>query len=246
MNSPRVLRALPVGLLAALAGCAINLGGPKEIDYGVLAYAVPAGTSAGDAAQRIRDAGADIVLLSAARDSAWLAGVAEATGHTLTGPGAAGRTTFAFLAGEAVGDTTLALPFGNGDTLHVHDALYELANERWLDLLLVGVDSTMSLRDAMRTLLTYIATDVMQESAVMVAIDADPGVSGAELAALLQPAFTAVSACAREGEDDGGFERAGELPMYLFFGPEARVRCRSARVLPGAGEPVYARLIVQR
>jgi hypothetical protein len=246
MNSPRVLRALSVGLLAALTGCAINLWGPEEIDYGVLAFEVPGGTSAGDVAQRIRDAGADVVLLSAAHDSAWLAGVAEATGRKLSGPGAAGRTAFAFLAGEAVGDTTLALPFGDADTLHVLDALYELDDERWLDLLLVGVDSTMPLREAIRTFLTYVATDVMQESAVMVAIDTGPGVSGAELAALLQPAFTSVAECSREGEADGGFASAGELPMHLFFGPEARVRCRSARVLPGAGEPVYARLIVRR
>src|SRR5690606_39112688 len=94
---------------------------------------------------------------------------------TLSGPGVAGSVAFGFLAGEAVGDTTIVLPLEGGGEVALHDALYIVGAGRYLDLLAARFSPDADVREAVRALLNYIATDVMPQAAVVLAVNApDP------------------------------------------------------------------------
>lgn len=230
-------------LAVALTACAVRLGGPSPEEYRTMAYDAT-GVAAEDAGRFIREAGADIVLLTAEQDSAWFARVAAEAGLALSGPGRTEPMGKAFLTNlEILGDTSIVLGVADGSRMHMHDALYEIEENRHIDLMLIGIGAGTNLREAVRTLLSYIATDVGPNAAIMMAIDTPTPEAGDTVATLLQAAYTSANECA---STDGSQPTPRTGRVRLFYGPSARVQCQSARILSGAGTPTIAELLVGR
>jgi hypothetical protein len=240
MNPAARLLILFLGTLA-VGACAARLGGGGPQEYEVLAFRAAANAAPADVAGRIGAANGDIVLLSADRDSAWFAAVAAATGMGLSGPGATGAIGMAFLARlEVVGDTSLVLEVPGGGSVHMHDALYRVNKDRFVDLMSVRFDAP-DLRAAVRRLLDYIATDVGADVPVLLAVDgATPQM--ADSAAILMRAYYNSDTDCRESTIPAGTV----LPLRLLYGPSALAACRSSRLLPGAAPGVAARVTVTR
>jgi len=224
--------------LALLAGCSPNFGAPKPIPYQALALDVPAGASADSVASIVRGSSAGLVLLAGPADSAWFGQVARATNLKLSGPT---RTPpalrMAFLAGKPVGDTTLTLPVQGGRPLVMHDALYEPRKNRHLDLMMVQIDTASPASAVARALLTYVATDVNQNSPVVLGLIAPNRAIADSVAQLIRPIFVDVREC---GGNQG--DSAVAAPVRVLYGPETQIYCDEARLLPGTGTPVYARV----
>jgi hypothetical protein len=234
---------LMIPLLATLAvgACAVRLGGGGPQEYEVLAFRAQADAAPGDVASRITAANGDIVLLSADRDSAWFAAVAAETGLGLSGPGTTSGMGMAFLTRlEVLGDTSLVLDVPGGGSVHMHDALYRIHGERFIDLMSVRVDAP-DLRAAIRRLLDYIATDVGASVPVLLAMDgATPQM--ADSAAILMRAYYNNDAGCR----DSAIPAGTVLPVRLLYGPSALATCRGSRLLPGDSPGVAARMTVSR
>lgn len=241
MNRLRHTTFLAVAALTASA-CAVRLGGPSPQEYTAVAMTADAGASPAQVAAQLRGAGADIVLLSAERDSAWFASVAEQAQLELSGPGRTGPRAMAFLTSlEILGDTSIVLDVPEGGRIHMHDALYRVDRYRYIDLMMVRFEDAPDVRAAVRTLLGYIATDVGADAAVLLAIDAPARAAADSAATLLRATYDSAFECA----DDGGTN--GSRPeIQLVYGPSARLSCRSARVLPGAPSGIQARVVVNR
>jgi hypothetical protein len=248
---------LPVLALLLLGGCSVRLGGPGPVEYRTVALSTGAGAEPVQVAEYIRQAGANLVLLAAQADSAWFAEVARQSKLTLSGPGDAGGVSLAFLASAPVGDTTVTLSLESGGKIVLHDALYRVDKHRYLDLMALRLGSGVDARTAVQALLRYMAADVMSDAAVVLAIDVPDAATGDAVAELLQPAFRDARRCIPGAEGAGGggggvAEGAGGAAgagpgMRLFYGPEARLRCESARHLgSGAGAPVVAQFIIDR
>lgn len=230
---------LTLGL--GLAACAVNVGGVKDIP--LVAVALRPGPDAEPAAvaASLRAAEADVALIAGSVDSAWLAAVGSAAGLTLTGPGGDGSLALAFLGGEPLGDTTVVLPYDGGQ-LSVHDALYEVDDERYLDLMAFQVTDPAAARPALGALLEYMATDVMNSAAVLIAVAVPSPAAGDSVARMLSPAYFDALRC--EPGLAPGSAREG---IRLFYGPEARVYCRDAGTeSPGIGDLVRAALTLGR
>jgi hypothetical protein len=224
-----------------LAGCAVNLGGPKPEDFRTLALMADSGATAESVAATIRQTDAAIVLLTAEKDSAWFAAVSAASGLTLSGPGTTERTAKAFLTNmEILGDTSIVLGVADGSRMHVHDALYKIGSDRLVDLMLIGLQARSDLRDAARSLLGYIATDVGPNAALIMALHAPTSAAADSMAVLIRAAYTSAWECAG---NDGA---ANPGPLRLFYGPSARMQCRSARKLDGNDAAITALLVVGR
>jgi len=227
--------------IALLNGCAVNLGGPKPEDFQTVALMADAGATAESVAATIRQASADIVLLTAEQDSAWFAAISTATGLKLSGPGATERTAKAFLTNlEILGDTSIVLGVADGSRMHMHDALYKISDERLIDLMLVGLQARSDLRDAARALLGYIATDVGANASLIIALHAPTPAAADSMAVLIRAAYSNAWECA--GRD--GAANPGRL--RLFYGPSARIQCRNARSLEGNDAAIAALLVVER
>ncbi len=229
-------------LLLALTGCSVRLGGPKPEEYHTLAWEAPAGSTAAQAAQVVKDAGANIVLVTATEDSAWFADVSHETGLALSGPGHTEPTAKAFLTNlKILGDTSIVLGVGDGSRMHMHDALYEIAKNRQLDLMLVGISARSDLREAVRTLLSYVATDVGANAAIVLAVTGPSPEAADSVVALLRAAYGSARECAGPNAPP-----PAESNVRLLFGPSARIACRTARTLTNSGSPIVADLIVGR
>ncbi|HEX6693646.1 MAG TPA: hypothetical protein VF035_02970 [Longimicrobiales bacterium] len=228
---------------AVMGGCAVRLGGPKPETYETVALEASAGASAADVAAVVKRAGGDILLLVADRDSAWFADVATQTGIPVDGPGYTGGPGMAFFTRlEVLGDTTLTVPIDAGGRLHIHDALFEVSEGRNLDLMIVSFAEATSARDGVRTLLKYIATDVGGTSSVLIGLTAPSQAVADSVSTLMRAAFRNALDCG----DTSLPTPAGGLGMNLFYGPEARISCESARVLPGSPNGIVARAVVGR
>ena len=229
-----------MALTGALGACALNLGGPRDIPVSAAALRLGPDADANAVAEALRSASVDAALVAGAVDSAWLASVAEATGLTLSGPGAAGDLSLAFLGDEPLGDTTVVLPF-TGGSLVVHDALYRPGKERLLDLMIFRLDHAEQARPAITALLEYMATDVSNAAAVVIAVAVPSAAIGDTVRRMLSPAYFDALRCepglTPPGDRDG---------IRLFYGPEARVYCRSAAVEASVGEGVRAELTIGR
>ena len=237
-------RIATVGMaVLIMAGCAVRLGGPKPEIYETVALRAPAGAAAADVAGTVKAAAGDIVLLVADADSAWFADVAAQTGIPLNGPGFTGGPGMAFFTHlELLGDTTLTVPVAAGGNLHVHDALFEISEGRRVDLMIVAMEEGVAARDGVRTLLNYIATDVGGTSAVLIGLTAPTPAIADSASTLMRAAFRNALDCG-----DAPLTRpAGGLGVTLFYGPEARISCESARVLPGTPNGIVARTEVGR
>lgn len=225
----------------SVSACAVRLGGPSPENYAAIAIEAPADAEPAAVADMITAAGANIVLLTAPRDSAWFGDVATQTGLELSGPGSTETPAKAFLTRlEILGDTSIVLGVGDGSRMHMHDALYQIDENRLLDLMLIGVSDSSDLREAARTLLAYIATDVGANAAIVMAIDAHSSQAADSLATLLRAAYVTADECAGDAGSSSG------STVRLYYGPSARVRCSAARRVSGDGSPVLAELIVGR
>jgi hypothetical protein len=238
----RFSRALPLlAVSLVVAACAVRLGGPSPQNYTAVALQVQAGASAAQTAERLRGAGADLVLISADADSAWFAGVAAGAGLELSGPGTTSRRGFAFLSRlEILGDTSLVLEVPGGGSVHMHDALYRVDRDRYIDLMLVRFDAP-DLRAAVRALLLYAATDVMPNAAVLLAIDAATPALADSAAILMRPYYPPATEC-RDAPAD--IVQTGGI--RLLYGPIARITCRTSRLLPGTPAGIVADVVVER
>jgi hypothetical protein len=231
-----------LGLGITLAGCAVRLGGPAPESYTAVALVDAAGEAAA-VAGTLQQAGADLVLLSAQRDSAWFAQVAQQTGLTLSGPGRTGSTGLALLSRlEVLGDTALALPVADSGRLHVMDALYEVDESRHLDMMLMEIPAGTGAREAVRSLLSYYATDVGGTAAVLLAVRAPTAAAADTAALLLRSAFGNVLEC--DGEADSPPASGGTL--RFFYGPQARIECERGRLLAGSPPTILGRVVVGR
>jgi hypothetical protein len=236
-----ISRGVAVLCMAGTAGCAIRLGGSKPEEYRTLALQPPAEATVADIARVVHETNASIVLLTAQRDSAWFGDVAAQTGLALSGPGTTESNAKAFFTNlKVLGDTSIVLGVADGTRMHMHDALYEIDKTRQLDLMLIGISPRSDLREAVRTLLSYIATDVGATAAIMMAIDAPTPQAGDSIATLLRAAYS------NAGECDRTSDSGGASSVRLFYGPSARVQCKTARRLTDGGSPILADLIVGR
>ena len=156
---------------ALLAACSsVRLGGPSPSDLDAIAMVIPADATAEQVAQILTQRGVDYAILSGARDSAFYADVATRAGLKNTRPGGTGSTRFSFLGPQALGDTTLALKVTGGGEVLIHDALYRIDKNRRLDLMSVRIEPNVNLRESVRAVLAYVATDVLPNAAVLLAI----------------------------------------------------------------------------
>jgi hypothetical protein len=233
--------SLAVTLFACTA-CAVNLGGSTPEEYRAIAIEAPASASAAAVADVIMQANASIALVTAERDSAWFAEISSATGLALSGPGTTESAAKGFFTNlQIVGDTSIALGVADGTKMHLHDALYQIEEGREVDLMLLRIAPATDLREAIRTLLSYVATDVGPNAAVMVAIDTPTAEVGDSVAVLLRALYTSATECA--GPDATGPQAES---IRLFYGPSARLRCARARTINFEGTPVTADLVVGR
>lgn len=241
----RIARIATLPILAfSFAACAVRLGGPSPEEYDVAALFEPLNADADSVAERLRSAGADIVLIAAERqDSAWFRYVAATAGLNLSGPGTTTGRGYAFMVTprlEILGDTSLVLPVEGGGSVHMHDALYSIDEYRNIDVMLVRLTGA-NLRETVQALLNYIATDVPADASILLALDG-PTPALADSAATI---MRATIGDARECRDDDA-QLGSPLPVRLLYGPSARIRCLSAQPLPGATQGIIARLEVGR
>ena len=222
------------------AACAANMGAPEEISVPTAAIRADAGASPADVAGAIQSASARVALVAGPQDAGWFRQLATATDLTLTGPAEADGVRLGFLATEAVGDTVIELSYPNG-RYTLLDALYEVKDKRYLDLLAFRVEKPGEARPLIASLLEYIATDVMPDAAVILAVAVPDPAVGDSVAAMFSPGYYEAVRCA-----------SGETPsptagLRLFYGPEARIFCRGTSVQnTGIGEVTTARLVMGR
>lgn len=238
-------RLTPMTLASALllAACAVNMGGERDISLATVALRANGATDPETAAAALREGGTRAALVMAPRDSAWFGALAEAAGMTLSGPArTAGGLGLAFLGREPLGDTAIDLRY-DGGTFTVQDALYDLADKRFLDLLSFEVDDPAEAQPLVEALLKYVATDVSPTAAVVMAVAVPTAAAGDSVARMLSPGFEEARRCSGDGADAGG----GGGGIRLFYGPEARIYCRTATVDDTPqGEWVRASLVMGR
>src|SRR3954469_21724803 len=179
-----------------MSACAIRLGGAKPVDYNTIGLRAGAGESPTDVGNRLKSAQADLVLLSAPHVSMWFETVAKTSGLVFSRPGHAGPTTLGLLTHlKSVGDTALSLTVPNGGKIHMKDALFQVDKDRTIDLMLVSFADVTAVREAVRTLLNYIATDVGGTSAVVLGIDAPTTIASDSASTLMRAAFANALEC---------------------------------------------------
>lgn len=235
------MKQLPTALAAlALSACALNLGGPKEIDVPTAAVRVEGGTDAATVASALRGAEIRAAVVASPADDSWFETLGSAASLYLSGPGEMAGLRMAFLTdAEAVGDTTIDLTY-EGGTFTVHDALYEVEKNRLLDILAFRMDDANSVQAALGAFLEYVATDVSNEAAVVIAVAVPSAAIGDRVARMLSPGFYDARLCG------GGSAPNGE-EIRLFYGPEARMFCTGSATEDLAdGELVRARLTMGR
>lgn len=232
-------RIVVVFLAFGLTACAVGMSGPDDVPLSTVALRVEPGTSGTVALAALQEVNADVALVAARADSAWLAWLAGAAGLHLSGPARAGDLSLALMAGEALGDTTIVLEYDGGGSFTVQDALYELGENHYLDLMAFRVDADDAIDPLITRLLGYIATDVDPTAALVMAVAVPNATVGDSVADLLGPGYFDAFRCA--GGDRPEAVAAG---VRLFFGPERRIRCgdASGAVVP-AGLRVHAELV---
>jgi hypothetical protein len=235
------LSVLVVVLVFALGACAVNMGAPSPIELPTVALRADAGATPAQVAEALNGAEARAAFVAAPEDTAWFRDVAGAAGRTLVGPAPMGALRIAFVAPEALGDTTLTLAY-DGGRLPILDALYEIEDDRLLDLLAFQVEDDGHARAAVGALLEYVATDVGNSAALVLAAVVPSAAAGDSVARLLSPAYYDAGRCGTDAaaSTDG-------VQLRVFYGPEARMYCEGARSESGAaGEWLRAQLVMGR
>lgn len=235
------MRSVITTAAAALlsTACALRLGGPSPERYETVVMAAPPNAAAADVGARLRAAQAEIVLLSAQRDSAWFAAVASAADLALSGPGSTSGRALAFMTDlELLGDTSLALNVPGGGQIHMHDALYKIDKHRNLDLMMVRFDAP-DIRAAVTTLFAYFASDVGADAAILLAVDGPTPQLADSVVTLMRAHLSSATECESRVPVSGT-----NLPVRLLYGPSARVTCPSVRLLDETA--LAARVQVER
>lgn len=222
MTRPLPLAALALAL--GLGACALNLGGPRDIPMTTVAVRVDTDATAGAVAAAVREARARAAFVAAPRDAAWFRSLADASDMDVVGPAGMGDLDLVFLGPEPVGDTTLTLPY-DGGTLTILDALYEVRDDRLLDLLAVRIDDPDGVRPAIASLLEYVASDVNNAAALVMAVLVPTAAVGDSVARMLSPAYYDAIRC-----EPGAAAPSEKASLRLFYGPEARMYCADAAV----------------
>jgi hypothetical protein len=239
------MKRLLVSLTALLlAGCSptMGLGDPRPTDTPTVAIRAAADATAADVGAAIAEVGPRFALVAGPADEAWFREMAAASGlASMTRPGVATPDMgLAFLGMEAVGDTMMAVAY-EGGTLMVHDALFDLGQRRFLDLLSFRADDAAGARPMITALTEYIATDVMPGAAVIMAVAVPSAAVGDSVARMLSPMYRGAVHC---DAPESAVARSG---IRLFFGPAARIYCQSAAAESlAAGDRVRADLVVGR
>lgn len=233
---------LPILLVVlSLGACAVNLGGPKAIDMPTVALRAEADAAPASVAGALDEAGARVAFIAAARDDSWFDSVAARAELELSGPADMGDLALAFLGPEPLGDTTLTLPYDGGE-LTIHDALYEIEEDRLLDLLAFRIEGAGEVRSAVASLLEYVATDVNNSAAVVLAALVPTAAAGDSVARMLSPAYFDAVRC-----EPGTAPAPLREGIRLFYGPEARMYCAGASAEESAvGAWIRAELIMGR
>lgn len=229
---------LTVVIAVAGSACAAGTGagGGSPVEYTMLAANAEGVTSA-QLAQQVQQSGSDFALIVGPRENTWFGELQTATGLVVSGPAYTDARGLAFLSRlELLGDTSIVL--GSGDArLQVQDELYQVEEERYLDLMLVNIDAGTDVPTATRALLEYIASDVMANAALVLGIIAATPEQAQVMDTMLRAAFSTATEC-------GGLSDPGQRAYRIFFGPVARMRCTDARQLDAPGSPIVARVSV--
>lgn len=231
-------RALLLVAAAAvtIGACALRTGRAAPETFRIALATTPVAPAAARMGEWVRALDAHIAFVATRADSAWFAQLSGAASMAASGPSATG----AILAWAAVGDTTLQLD-ADGAALVVQDALYETARGRMLDLMLVEVDSGADPRAATRALMTYVATDVMHDAIVMLALRAPDRASADSIGVLLQPAFGSVARCDDQHDLIAGVPSGA---LRLYYRPAVRVRCDAVRGFDSPFPALLARVVL--
>jgi hypothetical protein len=231
--------------IAALfaAACSVPLVGPKPVEQEMAAIRIVSGATAEQVAQMLTQRGVEFAILSGERDSAWYADVATRADLKSTRPGSAGTTTFAFLGPEAIGDTTLALKVTGGGELRVHDALYRIDKNRRLDLMAVKIEPGANLKESIRALLAYVASDVLAHAAVLLAIEPPTPELGDSVSLLTRAAFADAWECTPQGRDRPNHS---DMELRLFYGPAVRMTCARAERVNLGGDAILGHFVLPR
>lgn len=240
----RKLACVPLLGLIVVGAC-FSLGGPPAVVFQTLVLSPDAGATAAAVTQRIQGEMGELVLVSAENQpDEWFGQLAEQTGLRLSGPGRTGSRAMAFLTTiEALGDTSIVLGIADGGRIHMHDALYTFGDERLIDLMLVDMADVTNLREAVRTMFAYIASDVGSNVPIVLGVHA-PTAAISDSVTVLMRAFLASAIECAERSAEGVITRSGNLA--LLHGPSVRTSCESASPLEGQGGGIRARLIVGR
>ena len=198
---------------------------PKPVNRDVIVMHLDGGTSAEQAAQTLTQRGVEFAIVSAPQDSAWFADVATRANLSSTRSGKVSGRTYAFIGPKALGDTTLTLTVSGGGIIRIHDALFEIDKNHHVDLMAIQLDSIVNVQRAVNRLLEYVAGDVGATASVLFSVEsASPAVTDS-VSILMRALYTDVYECTTEGR--AGTAR-GEMPMRVYFGPIARMRCETA------------------
>jgi hypothetical protein len=142
---------------------------------------------------------------------------------------------------EPLGDTTITLPY-DGGRLTVHDALYDLGDRRLLDLLAFRVEDGADARAAIRALLEYVATDVDNAAAVVMAAAVPSPAVGDSVARMFSPGYYDALRC-----ETGQASTPARGGLRMFYGPEARIYCEAATAAEAeVGDLIRASLVLGR
>jgi hypothetical protein len=238
----RLFGSLPVLFLLLGVACSPTMGEPRHLSLPTVALLAGADVPAAAAGAAVREGSPRIALVFGPADTAWYDAVAAAAGlQAVSGPGMVGPDLgVAFLGMEAVGDTTLEITY-DGGRFTLHDALYDLGQRRFLDLLAFRVETPAAVRPVILALTRYIATDVEPGAAVVMAVAVPSPEVGDSVARMLTPMYRGAPLC---GAPAAAVAASG---VRLFFGPDARIYCRAASAAATAGgERIRAELVVGR
>ncbi len=218
-------------VLALLAGgCAGGMGGGDPAVYTMTGVDAGSASPAEIAAQVTR-ANSDFALVVGPAQPTWFSELATATGLTLSGPATVDDAGLALLARlELLGDTSIVIG-ADSARFHMQDALYQAADERYLDLMVVTLPPGVNVDAAVRELLRYMATDVMANASVVLGVKAPTAAIAVQVDSMLRAAFMNAVECGSLDPD---------RTFRVFFGPPARTRCTAARRIDGAGDVIAA------
>lgn len=243
---------LPRALLPALTGtllgalligaCAAPFGGSRPLETRTLVVHADPGADPDAVAGAVRAAGPRAVFLASPGDADWFDHVAGASRLHLSGPAVMGDLRLAFLGPEPVGDTTHQLAY-DGGTLTIQDALYEIRGDRFLDLLAFRIPDDARVRPAIGALLSYVATDVDNAAAVVMAVVVPNAAVADSVTRMLAPAYFDVQRCERASAVAAG----DGTQVRLYYGPAARMYCTDAGTEETAfGDWLRAELVMGR